>query len=83
MAAVPNGGQETSILPVVTLAYTKGIVKSGVGRGLTHLLHLPLVRASIVKFRVRFACCGINVGALKYEYGCIVYLFTVMWANEY
>ena len=51
------------------------IVKSGVGRGLTHLLHLSSVYASIVKFRVRFACCGINVGALKYEYGCIVYLF--------
>jgi len=53
----------------------QAIVKSGVGRGLTHLLHLPSVYASIVKFRVRFAHCGINVVALKYEYGCIVYLF--------
>ena len=51
------------------------VVKLGVGRGLTHLLHLPSVYASIVKFRVRFARCGINVSALKYEYGCIVYLF--------
>ena len=51
------------------------VVKSGVGRGLTHLLHLPSVYDSIVKFRVRFARCGINVGALKYQYGCIVYLF--------
>ena len=50
-------------------------VKSGVGRGLTHLLHLPSVYASIVTFRVRFSCCGINVGALKYEYGRIVHLF--------
>jgi len=59
-----------------TTGNSRAIVKSGVGRGLTHLIHLPSVYASIVKFRViRFACCGINVGTLKYEYGCIVYLF--------
>ena len=53
------------------LSSRMAIVKSEEGRDLTHLLHLPSVYASVVKFRVRFACCGINVGALKYEYmGC-------------
>ena len=60
---------------LVCLCSPMVIVKSGtldLGQGLTHLLHLLLVCNSIVTFsiRVRFACHGINVGALKYEYSC-------------